>query len=1054
MIDLKDLRFSSRSGSVALGNSDEICFTAKAEKTPEYTWFTDGSFTSEGYFVLEYSTMGWERPAIHRHPCVTAFDTNGNKVSPITCDDLTADGRTYTVAVKMPAGTYHKLQFTFRQGKSKRITFIIHQLYTCSEVELPEYCAAIKTAHAEDLTVVDLSESFNHRFSAKDLDVKLGGGKFFTDENIALKNIPFKVKLDGDNCIAPPPPPAENEEIIDNFGAQAKRGLCRPISRDGETKVNLGGRKISEIFFLMAVEGRRYQRCGFATQTTILGAYGNEVTMPLLLDDVEDFAVETVYKDGRRDLSFPLNLCTNKHAVAGDLSLYAIPADGEAESVIFRNRHLDNDMSIVAVTVNETEKRLFPELQIPEPTEKVKHKADTERFVKHDKNRLTLKNGALLMGFDLSKGLFLDEFKNGFTPEFRFSPNSLIRIRCGNEISSDFKTIHCTTNEENAKIKLASGGLEFEITATLEGDNDILWNLNVINSTDEPRRQGIIFPYIEGIEYKNRDDGWYFVPKYQNINSNETVYIYEESAPSFPMQFMDVYSPAQQGGLALTTRERELTVRKYALEKYEKICFFVEYPDMYCEIGAGERFVCSPTCITAHAGDWRESYNIYKKWLDSWYEPYHCQDKQWYRECFWLLAEITDFFESKDIFKFPLWYDEGNKKFNYLEILEKQKALSGYYPDILHQWKWALRNRDGFYTHYWGNYSELEYSRYGGKESFRNALAEITEKTGAYTSLYLHPTLLTSVLPQFKDYEHLKVEKADGSNITIGDAYRMCHANDEWCDYILKMYPRVYEETKVPIMYVDEFSLRVENRCYGKDHGHEVPSNLLKTDRNFISRLKDVMPEEVILYGEYAAVDVNARYIDCNISYSIIDTVVEMIETAWHANDGDDRFSRVLTDVYRFAFPKIVQLNLPMAMRQLSWHPQKFIFFNGEAIYDSLWDLEESAGHEFICKAFGLKKKYADCFSSDYPETMIDTLSPAICMNKFPGKGRTVYTVYNRAYTTYRGKILRVKHTEGATYYDAWNDKPLKVEICDGYAEIYLDIHAQSMGCIVISHNQ
>jgi hypothetical protein len=280
----------------------------------------------------------------------------------------------------------------------------------------------------------------------------------------------------------------------------------------------------------------------------------------------------------------------------------------------------------------------------------------------------------------------------------------------------------------------------------------------------------------------------------------------------------------------------------------------------------------------------------------------------------------------------------------------------------------------------------------------------------------------------------------------------MCHANDEWRDYILKMYPRVYEETKVPILYVDEFSLRVENRCYGKDHGHEIPSNLLKTDRDFISRLKDVMPEDVVLYGEYAAVDVNARYIDCNISYSIIDTVVQMIETAWSAGDGDDTYSRVLTDMYRFAFPKIVQLVLPMAMRNLSWHPQKFTFFNGEAIYDSLWDLEESAGHEFICKAFGLKKKYADCFASDYPETMIDTLSPAICMNKFPGKGRTVYTVYNRAYTTYRGKILRVKHVEGATYYDAWNDQPLKVEIRDGYAEIYLDIHAQSMGCIVISN--
>jgi hypothetical protein len=211
------------------------------------------------------------------------------------------------------------------------------------------------------------------------------------------------------------------------------------------------------------------------------------------------------------------------------------------------------------------------------------------------------------------------------------------------------------------------------------------------------------------------------------------------------------------------------------------------------------------------------------------------------------------------------------------------------------------------------------------------------------------------------------------------------------------------------------------------------------------------MPNDVVLYGEYAAVDVNARYIDCNISYSIIDTVVDMIETAWRADDGDTGFSRVITDVYRFAFPKIVQLVLPMAMRNLSWHPQKFIFWNGEAIYDSLWDIEESRGHEFVCHAYGIKKKYADCFSSDNPETMIDTLTPAIAANKFPGDGRTVYTLYNRAYTTYRGEVLCIPHTEGAVYYDAWSDEPLTPEIRGGYAYLSLTVHAQGIGCVLVS---
>ncbi|MBQ8408627.1 MAG: hypothetical protein IJY39_07155 [Clostridia bacterium] len=1055
MTDLKKLKFSSGSGIIDR-ISDGIDYTVTMPPyKPDYSLFAEGEFVSEGYFVMEYSTMGWRRPSIHRHPCIFAIDNDGNNIPLVTCDDMTTDGRRYTISVKMPEKTYNKLRFTFCHGKRKKIEFTIHKIYTCSDDELPAYCASDMTETSKDLTVIDISKQFNGNFYGDEFDVKFGGGRFFDRENISLHNIPFKVATNGLNCIVPPPPPAENEEIIKNFGVDAKRRICRPVSRDGETAIELGGKRISEIYFLMAISGRRYQRCGFASQTTILGAYGNEVTKPLFIDDIEGFAVETVYTDGRRDLSLPLNVTQGKHGMSGDLSLYAIPTDGSAvEKVIFRNRHLDNNLSLVALTVNETGKRLFPELLIPDLPEKIEHKIDREKKITLEDNRLTLKNGALLMSFDLTKGLYLDRFENGYTPSLSFTPDSVIKTVHGATIFADFTVTGCAVTDNTATLSLTREGLEFTVTAEFEGANDILWNVSIKNPTEKALRQGIIFPYIRGLEYADRADSWYFMPKYQNIDSNETVYIYEESAPSFPMQFMDVYSKGQQGGIALTTRERELVVRKYALEKQENISLYVEYPEIYGEIAAGDTFVCSPTLFSAHAGDWHESFSIYKTWLDSWYEPYHCQDKQWYRECFWLLAEITDFFETEDMCRFPIWYEKDKDKFNYLDILEEQKKLSGYYPDILHMWAWANRFKaDGTFIQKWGNYNQSEYDDYGGLENLRGALHEFMDKTGVKSSVYLHPTLLTDFYPQYEKFKHLMVERANGSNISIaGDSFRMCHASEDWREFALQMYPRVYSEIQVPILYVDEFSLRVENRCYGKHHGHEVPSNLLKTDRNFISRLKDIMPHDVVLYGEYAAVDVNARYIDCNISYSIIDTVVDMIETAWQANDGDNRYSRVLTDMYRFAFPKIVQLNLPMAMRNLSWHPQKFTFFNGEAIYDSLWDLEESAGHEFICKAYGLKKKYADCFSSDNPETMIETLSPAICMNKFPGKGRDVYTVYNRAYTTYRGKILRVKHTEGAEYFDAWSNEPLKVDIRDGYAEIYLNIHAQSMGCIEISY--
>jgi len=1055
MKDLKILNFSADRGRVERPLTGEVEYTVDIPpRVGEYNLFAEGDISLEEFFVIEYSTMGWGRPKIYRKPCISCEDKDGNSLPLVCYDDMTFDGKRYTVAVKTEKGSYSRLKFSFCPSHRNRIEFRIHKMYTCAQDELPVYCADLITDTAEPFSEIDLSGYFNREIGIGSYEVRLGGGRFFDKEKINLHNIPFTVATGGKAAVAPPPPPTENEDIIDNFGVKAKRRICRPVSRDFETVISLGGRAAREIYFLMTVEGKRYQRCGFATGGTILGAYANEVTMPLDVVDIEGFAVEVVYSDGRRDLSLPLNIETHKHGIMGDISLYAIPADGSLiDSVIFRNRSLDTDFSLVALTINETEARLFPEMLIPVQEKKASKEVDGESYIHYEGSRLTLKSRAILMSFDLSRGLYLDRFENAFTPNFKFKPDFFIKMRHGATFSSDIPAVGCRVDADGAHISLSADGLSFELLASLDESSGILWNLCVKNNTDADLKQGIIFPSLSGIEFESREASRYFIPKYQNIDSNETVYVYEESAPSFPMQFLDVYSEGQNGGISLTTRERELTVRKYAFEKRESIEFYVEYPEMYGNIAAGEEFKASPTLITAHEGDWRASFNIYKSWLDSWYEPYHCQDKKWYRECFWLLAEITDFFETEEMCRFPIWYDKEKKEFNYLKILEEQHEISGAYPDILHMWAWSNRIKpDGKFAQKWGNFSESEYNDYGGLDSFRSALHEFMDKKGVYSSVYLHPTLLTDFYPQFEKYKHLRVEGAAGNHITIfGDSHRMCHANEEWRDYALAMYPRVYSELRVPILYVDEFSLRIGNRCFAKHHGHEVPSNLLKTDRNFITRLKDVMPHDVVLYGEYAAVDVNARYIDCNISYSIIDTVVNMIETAWRAGDGDDRFSRVMIDTYRFAFPKIVQLVLPMAMRNLSWHPQKFIFFNGEAIYDSFWDTEESRGHEFVSKAYKIKKKYADCFSSDIPETMIETLSPAICANKFPGEGRTVYTLYNRAYTTYRGPALKIKHTDGAEYYDAWNGEPLTPEIRDGYAEISLALHAQSIGCVAVS---
>ena len=1042
---------ASCGGGVTLTARESERLRCSGTDGKKHTYILNGSFAFEDYIVLEYKAIGLRRQATLKKPFMYAVTADGD-VPLFYYNDIFLDNCRHRLITAVPCFGCIDIKIEIHVDRRKRADFSIFRLYSCRTGELPLCCSSLLGGNEADFIPLDLSDFYNK--SCVMHDCMIDGGAFFNNERISLSGIPFSVKASGSNMIAPPPPPPENNDIISNFGVSAKRRLCRPISRDSLTKIPVN-MCASEFYFILGLSGNRHQRWGFASDGPIVGTYCGDVTMPAFINDVESFCVEIVYSSGRHDIAVPMNIATHRHGVSGDLGLYAVPASYEqAEALIFHNRMLDTDVSIAAITVNQTEERLFPEMLIPEKRFSTHMVSCGEKQITCSGSVIKIRNGAISMDIDISSGMKLVGFSNSYTPQMKFKSGSLLRLENGGKnMAVDFVPDSLQLNEDFAMFCFRCENILLKISASIKKDNAIVWELSAKNTGASAVNTSILFPCISGLEYSSDDDSRYFFPKYQNIDSNETVFIYEESAPSFPMQFFDVYSKRQNGGIAVTTEERGLTVRKYALEKDSGgISFFIEYPQMYVKLAPDGSFSASATVLTAHSGDWHESFRLYKSWLDSWYEPYRCQDKDWYRKSFWLLAEITDFYETEEFTRLPVWYDKDKKEFNFLKILNEQKEITGVYPDILHLWSWAYRKENGVYCQQWGNFGSTDYDEYGGAEIFRDALHNVTDKTGVAVSLYLHPTLLSARYPQSEEFfpKH-RVVTENGKFISIeGDSYRMCHANKEWREYAISMYPRIYRELGIPLLYVDEFSLRIDNRCHSAAHGHEVPSNLLKTDRDFIIGLKEAMPEEVVLYGEYAAVDVNARYIDCNITYYILDSIADMVETAWRADDGDDRLGRVMTNIYRFAFPKIVQLVLPMAMRNMSWHPLKFIFFNGEAVYDSFWDCEESRGLEFMVKAYKIKKKYADCFSSDNPETMIDTLTPAVCANRFPGQNRTIYTLYNRAYITYRGEILSIPHTDGAVYYDVWNDKPIEAKISDGFALIPYELHAQHIGCIEV----
>ena len=873
MKNLLSTAFTSQNGVVKQENGAQTFIVKRAPigekflmENPLYTFSMAGPLSFEEYVVIEYDCFGIKRtPNVYQGPFMSLKKGEEN-ITLFRFDDMTCDKRSHSIIVKAPEGEFESLSMNFRVDKILESYFNITKFYTCKRDELPISCEKGASLPAKAFTPIDISDKFDREYNIDEFDSINDAGVFFDKENISLYGVPFNVKTSGNNLIAPPAPPAENDEEIVNFGKKCKKRICRAVSRDGETVINIG-KRASEIYFILTLSGKRHIRLLYGSDPTILGQASCDLSIPFTVEDVEYFMAEVVYKDGRRDTHLPLNLTTGKHGILGDVSVYAVPCDGEVESLIIHNRNLDTDVNLAAVTVNETSVRLYPDMLIPEKEEKIVREIPTEKSFFVDGTVLNIKNGAIEMSVDLAKGLYLTDMKNAYTPDMKIEKGALLKTRGQKgEINEEFEFSNVQHHLNYAKITYKYLGTFFDITVDISGKDNIGWSLEVVNMAEEEFKKGIMFPCLPVIDFGGFGENWYYLPKYQNLNSNETLFMYEESAPSFPLQFMDVYSPKAQGGICISTQERELVTRKYALNKDEKgLELYIEYPYMYGDLGHRKTFKSSPCLITAHDGDWRNSFKIYKEWLDSWYTPYKCQNKQWYRESFWLLAEITDFFETEDMCAWPCWYNPETKEFNFRKILEEQKGITGVYPDILHMWSWCNTYRNGEYGQRWGNFGQEDYDTYGGLEPFRNALHDIRDNMGVHISLYMHPTLLSNSYEKFNKFKDTSMVKSEwGGPISVcGDSFRMCHAEEKFREASLAMYPRLYEETKIPLLYVDEFSLRIGNRCYEETHGHHVPSNLLQTDREYITRLKEIMPEEVVLYGEYAAADVNARYIDC-----------------------------------------------------------------------------------------------------------------------------------------------------------------------------------------------
>jgi hypothetical protein len=1036
------------------------------------------------YIIMSYEASWLNSPGAEVFGLAIQNDKgNTRDTTLLRMSDLIVDGKPHTLIVKnSKSGLARKMKVSLNTRSSRAYFFIKSMDLIKSENEFAdcmEYDAS-ESGGNTSMQCIDITRRYNIGFKElqkgllKTNPVINDGGKYFSASMVNIDGIPFQVKPDGLNLLSFPAESKINDDTIVHFGVKVRRGLVAPVSRDDKIEVNVQS-PASEVYFLLAAENPRTTPKDPKNQT-------------YAVEDIETFAVELVYQDGTIDFAFPYSLRDKKHLIQGTFGAYVVPASGKPlEKIVFHDRTIGKDFYLGAVTVNKEQERLFPQLAEapgPKPIQepKIPEPAHVDPYMQYQNGMIRLGNSYVEMTIDARNGFTITHFNNKFfgdeniklnpTPGFQvtFEENSVDPGEIKLLSVSDITGTNGKSMTLNYGLKDGEHNLGFKILVSVKDEPEIGMQMTAVNNSEKDLKAKVVFPMMNGIQMGDAEDVWYYYPSVRNVFSNKAGSFDHIYSNSFGLQFYDVYNPVLGGGFYLATRETDVNeMRRYGFRKNENgLMCYIEYPKVHTLLKSNVPDTLCKTVLGVHKGDWHAAFNTYRQWLRTWYKPYFSQDKQWYRECFWLLCEIPDNIpgDAAAIRQNFTWYDTLTKHYRMRDILEEHKRTVGRYPDILHFWSWTQNMPRGYSR--WGAYgSNGEYERLGGVKNFRHAIEDIQKNMGLKVSLYFDASLCNRNLPIAKKIgPGAAMQKINGGPVIDYSSYRMCPGDKDWRDYMNGVYSRVNKDLGVNILYVDEWAAPFYMghtplptfTCYSTEHDHMVPANMNLEVNTYWKELKTEGPKQATFYGEYPDVDINTRFYDSNINYYISDAFADLKSgrdnLAYDIEDKDNGLSRAFLNLYKFTFPGLVQLILPNGVVNLSWNRLKFTFLNGDAIYDSFWIRDESKAEAFMVKSHDLKLKYADCFTSNTPEPLVPTEQAGLIVNMYPGKGRTLWAMYNQGFNTVRGEVMKVRHVNGATYYDAWNDKPLQVRVSGDYAYISLEMYPQAVGCIIQSFNQ
>ncbi|MGO4885454.1 MAG: formylglycine-generating enzyme family protein [Bryobacteraceae bacterium] len=129
-------------------------------------------------------------------------------------------------------------------------------------------------------------------------------------------------------------------------------------------------------------------------------------------------------------------------------------------------------------------------------------------------------------------------------------------------------------------------------------------------------------------------------------------------------------------------------------------------------------------------------------------------------------------------------------------------------------------------------------------------------------------------------------------------------------------------------------------------------------------------------------------------------------------------------------------------------------FFNGVG-YESweniwgIWNQITPRDAEALRRVAYIERQFADLLVGAGWEPYAPTLQYGVFASRFPGEGRTLWTVVNRNEYAVAGELMRIPYAQGTRYYDVWNGVELKPRVANGGAIFTFAMEPNGFGAIL-----